>query len=121
MRIHQRDIGGMLSLALFVMIMLMVNTDCSRAAAFMEKSNTSFRCGGSWHDDDCSLIAEDMELELLMDSYISRMLIGENGKPVIDFTKAAGKTLPCGEHKPYGPCVKGKKVAENCNPFNRNC
>ncbi|XWS41013.1 hypothetical protein CRYUN_Cryun17cG0044700 [Craigia yunnanensis] len=120
MRVDQTD-GGLVSLALFVMVMLIFNTNCCIAAVLMEKSNTSFPCGGGRLDDDCSLIAEDIELELLMDSYISRMLIGGNVKVTIDFTKAAKKTVNCGYGTQYGPCMDGKKVPNNCSRFNRNC
>ncbi|WRX21805.1 hypothetical protein QQP08_014292 [Theobroma cacao] len=86
----------------------------------MEKSNTTFRCSGRLND---CLIAEDMELELLMDSHISRMLIGANGKATIDFTNVAHKTVPCGPGKQYGPCInpKQKKVPNNCGTYNRDC
>ncbi|XP_021297630.1 uncharacterized protein LOC110426674 [Herrania umbratica] len=110
--------GGLFSLALFVMLMLFEANGGRAAEMLMEKSNTTFRCSGRL--DDCR-IAEDMELELLMDSHISRMLIGSDGKAVIGFTNVAGKIIPCGPGTQYGPCVKGKKVPKNCSTFNREC
>ncbi|EOY03719.1 Uncharacterized protein TCM_018838 [Theobroma cacao] len=98
--------GGLFSLALFVMLMLFEANSCRAAEMLMEKSNTTFRCSGRLND---CLIAEDMELELLMDSHISRMLIGANGKATIDFTNVAHKTVPCGPGKQYGPCINPKQ------------
>ncbi|XVF14433.1 hypothetical protein REPUB_Repub09cG0059400 [Reevesia pubescens] len=113
-----RDGGGIL---VFVMLMLMMfNTNCCRAAVLIkEKSNGSFRCSG--HLDDC-LIAEDMELELLMDSYINRMLIDGIKKPVTDIPKNAKTTpKPCGNGHQYGPCMGDKKVPANCGAYTRGC
>ncbi|EOY03716.1 Uncharacterized protein TCM_018828 [Theobroma cacao] len=98
--------GGLFSLALFVMLMLFEANSCRAAEMLMEKSNTTFSCSGRLND---CLIAEDMELELLMDSHISRMLIGANGKATIDFTNVAHKTVPCGPGKQYGPCINPKQ------------
>ncbi|OMO50632.1 hypothetical protein COLO4_37973 [Corchorus olitorius] len=104
-------------------MLMLFHISCCRADALAEKklSNASFGCsgGGRLHDD--SRIGEDMEVEMLMESHISRMLIGGNGKPTIEFTKAAQQTLNCGAGTQYGPCVNGKKVPQNCNTFNRNC
>ena len=112
--------GGTYPLALFVMLMLLLNAYCSDAAVLV-KSNTTVRCDGRL--DEC-LIEDDLELEFLINPYISRVLAG-TGKSVgeIDAKKDSGKTCgtgctqdathscrPCSDLK----CQKGNAYDRQC-------
>ncbi|XWS47482.1 hypothetical protein CRYUN_Cryun14cG0156000 [Craigia yunnanensis] len=73
-----------------------------------------------FHGLNATSIADNMGLEFLMDSEISRKL-GSSSLHVTD-NKAA---IQCGRI-PYKPCVGGSgkpKIGENCGPGtkNRNC
>ena len=72
--------GGTYPLALFVMLMLLLNAYCCDAAVLV-KSNTTIRCDGRL--DEC-LIEDDLELEFLVNPYISRVLAG-TGRSVGEF------------------------------------
>ena len=61
--------GGTIPLALFVMLMLLLNPCCG--AAVIVKSNNTVICDGRLHE---CLIEDDLELELVINPYISRML-----------------------------------------------
>ena len=76
--------GGTYPLALFVMLMLLLNAYCCDAAILV-KSNTTVRCDGQL--DKC-LIEDNLELELVINPYISRMLAnGDHGTPCTDCSK----------------------------------
>ncbi|KAK8268501.1 hypothetical protein V6Z12_D11G069600 [Gossypium hirsutum] len=131
MRVVNKRDRGLISLSLlFVMaILLIFNAKNFRVAVLAEKINdTAFRGGhgggdsaGLDDDDYSSFIGDDMELEMLTDSYIRRVLAGSNGKSKTAFTNNAKKTPSCGTGKQYGPCMGDKKVANNCSTFNRTC
>ncbi|KAB1221933.1 hypothetical protein CJ030_MR2G008662 [Morella rubra] len=67
----QKKKGGILlnHLAFLVMLLLLGSYFCG--AAVLVKSNTNFRCDGRL--EEC-LIEEDLELEFLMNPYVSRIL-----------------------------------------------
>ncbi|MFQ6633127.1 hypothetical protein Gotur_010889 [Gossypium turneri] len=119
MRVVNKRDGGLISLSLlFVMaILLIFNAKNFRVAVLAEKINdTAFRGGrgggdsaGLDDDDYSSFIGDDMELEMLTDSYIRRVLAGSNGKSKTAFTNNAKKTASCGTGKQYGPCMGDKK------------
>nr|POF16649.1 hypothetical protein CFP56_69300 [Quercus suber] len=66
----QKAEGGIYPVAFFVMLML-INAHCCGAAVLV-KSNASVRCDD--HPSEC-LIEDEVELEYLMNPYISRMLV----------------------------------------------
>ncbi|KAB2055900.1 hypothetical protein ERO13_A11G061500v2 [Gossypium hirsutum] len=131
MRVVNKRDGGLISLSvLFVMaILLIFNAKCFRVAVLAEKFNDTAFWGGHGggdsvgldDDDYSSFIGDDMELEMLTDSYIRRVLAGSNGKSTIAFTNNAKKTPSCGKGKQYGPCMGDKKVASNCSTYHRTC
>lgn len=110
-------------------VLLIFNAKCFRTAVLAEKINDIvFRgghggCDSVGLDDDhfSSFIGDDMELEMLTDSYIRRVLADNNGKSKTDYTKNDKKTPSCGTGKQYGPCMADKKVADNCSKYNRTC
>ncbi|MFQ6633128.1 hypothetical protein Gotur_010888 [Gossypium turneri] len=124
MRVVNKRDGGLISLSLvFVMAILLIsNAKNFRVDLLAEKINdTAFRGGhgggdsaGLDDDDYSSFIGDDMELEMLTDSYIRRVLAPSNGKSNTAFTKNAKDTPSCGTGKPYGQCMGEKKRAENC-------
>ncbi|EEF31379.1 conserved hypothetical protein [Ricinus communis] len=67
------------------------------------KSNKTFRCEHG-HLDEC-LIASDMELELVMDSYITRILGGKSDSAT-SVAKVATETIVCkdGQSPSYFHC-----------------
>ena len=81
--------GGTYPLALFVMLMLLLNAYCCDAAVLV-KSNTTVRCNGRL--DEC-LIEDDLELEFLINPYISRVLAGTGESVGEDDFKA--ESPPC--------------------------
>ncbi|GMY12869.1 hypothetical protein FCV25MIE_08111 [Fagus crenata] len=112
--------GGTYPLALFVMLMLLLNAYCSDAAVLV-KSNTTVRCDGRL--DEC-LIEDDLELEFLINPYISRVLAG-TGKSVveIDAKKDSGKTCGTGctddAGHPCRPCSDAN--CQKKSPYRRGC
>ncbi|KAB1211542.1 hypothetical protein CJ030_MR6G013284 [Morella rubra] len=108
MEVHKRK-GGVFfyHLAFFVMLILLDSYCCG--AAVLVKSNSSFRCDGRL--DEC-LIEEDLELEFLMNPYVSRILANHKEKPNnLDPYKAIFKK-PCGETNDpqYQKCIDAFKV-----------
>ena len=93
----QKGKGGIYPLAIsFVMVMLLINAYCCAGAAVVVESNiTTVRYNGRLEE---SLIEYDLELEFLMNPYISRILqtppksvTAESlfqGKPCTDCSKA---------------------------------
>ncbi|KAM6572978.1 hypothetical protein CsatA_017058 [Cannabis sativa] len=108
--------------AVVVVVVLMTNTinHCCDAAMLL-KSNVTY--DRYCLNDNC-LIAEDLELEFLMDSHVSRILAdtknheqgtggsGDQNAPV----------QPCGKTKPGEQycLLNGKKVSVQCYKYNRN-
>ncbi|KAG8477195.1 hypothetical protein CXB51_029956 [Gossypium anomalum] len=108
MRAVNKTAGGLISQSLlFVMAILLFNAKCFRVAVLAEKAFRGGHGGGDSvgldDDDYSSFIGDDMELEMLTDSYIRRVLDGSNGNSKTDFTKTAKKTPSCGKDKQYGP------------------
>ncbi|KAG6721558.1 hypothetical protein I3842_03G117300 [Carya illinoinensis] len=105
-----------LAMLLMMMIMMLLNAYCS-SAAVLAKSNTSFRCS-SGRLDECRLIEEDLELELelefLMNPYVSRILADGRGRSIAYKTKEPNKpVITCGKRgDSYNSCthkpIKGK-------------
>ena len=96
---------------LLITLMILLNTNQSGA--------TSSSVLKDFHGLNNTIIADNMELEFLMDSDISRKL-GSSSLHVTDDT-----STQCGR-TPYKPCVPERgdpKKGENCEPGtkNRNC
>jgi hypothetical protein len=70
----------MYPLAVFaIMLMILLNGYGCAAAAALVKTNTTFRCDGRL--DEC-LIEDDLQLEFLMNPYVSRVLAVDIGDPL---------------------------------------
>ncbi|KAB2055897.1 hypothetical protein ERO13_A11G061300v2 [Gossypium hirsutum] len=124
--VNKREEGLIYLSLLFVMAILLFNAKCFRVAVLAEKAFRGSHCGGDSvgldDDDYSSFIGDDMELEMLMDSYIRRVLDGSNGNSKTDPTKNAKKTPSCGKGKPYGQCMDDdQNVADNCGLYHRTC
>ena len=95
----QKAKGGIYPVAFFVMLML-INAHCCGAAVLV-KSNAS-----AWFDDHPSerLIEDEVELEHLMNPYISRMLADPPQHPAEDAVYKPDKACEkgCSNHE----CVK---------------
>jgi hypothetical protein len=105
----------MYPLAFFAMLILL-NGYCCAAAAVLVKSNTTFRCDGRL--DEC-LIEDDLELEFLMNPYVSRVLADPPPKH-----PSPGAGDP--NHAPFEPCAGpkdayGKCIANYKPPNNNGC
>ena len=104
----QKGKGGIYPLAiLFVMVMLLIYPYCCAGAAVVVESNTTTVRYNNGRIEE-SLIEYDLELELLMNPYVSRVLAGG-----MSVTKPA--TL-----KPNRPVCTGS-CGTNCRPFDRVC
>ncbi|OAY56937.1 hypothetical protein MANES_02G057100v8 [Manihot esculenta] len=103
---------GLPALHLLLVVLIVCITRNSCRAAFLQKGNTTSRCEDG-HLDEC-LIAEDFEIEVLMDSYITRIL-GDKGDPYTDFTYSRSEVKACsGNESPsYNHC--------QCPSYNPNC
>ncbi|KAG6660679.1 hypothetical protein CIPAW_03G121700 [Carya illinoinensis] len=103
-------------LLMMMMSMMLLNAYCC-GAAVLAKSNTSFRCT-SGRLDEC-LIEEDLELELLMNPYVSRILAVQT---VTGGTKDPNHPAiqPCGQPQDagYNACIheKSKPNPHKCDP-----
>ncbi|KAJ9173180.1 hypothetical protein P3X46_016343 [Hevea brasiliensis] len=84
---------GFATLHVFLVFLIVSTIGNSCRAAFLQKSNATFRCEDG-HLDDC-LIADDLELEVLMDSYITRILGDTDDPPFSDFTSYPSETAAC--------------------------
>ena len=88
--------GGTYPLALFVMLMLLLNTYCCDAAVLV-KSKTTVSCDGRLNE---CLIEDD--LEFLVNPFISRVLAG-TGKSVGEIDKEKKQhSPPCTDCTPLG-------------------
>ncbi|GMY12870.1 hypothetical protein FCV25MIE_08109 [Fagus crenata] len=99
--------GGTYPLALFVMLMLLLNAYCCDATVLV-KSNTTVRCDGRL--DEC-LIEDDLELELVINPYISRMLYDEPACTACSKDKNSACSGPCSEPG----CRKRNSYDRTCN------
>ncbi|PON73651.1 hypothetical protein TorRG33x02_249090 [Trema orientale] len=91
-----------------IVVILMMNTINFCGAAVLVKGNATYDrycVNGGASDENC-LIADDLDLEFLMDSHVSRML-ADTPDPVTDNTKNRNKALSvCGQ--PGEPSCLGK-------------
>ena len=103
--------GGIYALALFVTLILLLNAYCCGAAVLVRR-NTTVRCNGRL--DEC-LIEDDLGLEFLMDSYISRMLeTTPDGSGIVYNTNSANSpTCPTGTSCSNG-CQKKNSADRSC-------
>ncbi|GMN67779.1 hypothetical protein TIFTF001_036836 [Ficus carica] len=111
------------TMAMLVLVISCMNANCCRAAVLLKSNATYQNCGNGGEADEyhCRLIAEDLELELLFDSHVSRMLgsapqihaggTGNGNKPA----------QPCGPSNPGHPYCnpQGGPTNEKCNKFKR--
>ncbi|KAG7986475.1 hypothetical protein I3843_03G082800 [Carya illinoinensis] len=91
-------------LAFFAMLFILLNAYCCNAFVIV-KSNNSFRCSGRL--DEC-LFEEELELELLMNPYVSRMLVSYKIKPTPGI--AGQPAIACGKpqdaaNPQYNTCI----------------
>ncbi|KAG6720835.1 hypothetical protein I3842_03G082400 [Carya illinoinensis] len=94
-------------LAFFAMLIILFNAYCCNASVIV-KSNSSFQCNGRL--DEC-LFEEELELELLMNPYVSRMLI-DYPRPKTD--KPGEPAIACGHAQdPYDVCISKIKNKYN--------
>ena len=88
----QKGKGGIYPLAIFVMVMLLNAYCCAGAAVVVESNTTTVRYNG--HVEE-SLMEYDLELEFLMNPYITRIL-RTPPKPVTNGSKNPNKACgPC--------------------------
>ena len=100
--------GGTYPLALFVMLMLLLNAYCCDAAVLV-KSNTTVRRNGRL--DEC-LIEDDLELEFLVNPYISLVFAG-TGKSVGEFNAEKDSDQSCGTECSKHAILKLSSEEEN--------
>ncbi|GMN67777.1 hypothetical protein TIFTF001_036835 [Ficus carica] len=113
------------TMAMLVLVISCMNANCCRAAVLLKSNATYQNCGNGGEADEyhCRLIAEDLELELLFDSHVSRMLGGDGPDPGTGGTGNGKKPAkPCGPSNPGNPYCngKGQKPTQNCNKYNRS-
>ncbi|KAH1129393.1 hypothetical protein J1N35_000771 [Gossypium stocksii] len=103
-----------LEILITVMVLLATTTQSGSSGSFVKELIST------------TVIADNMELEFLMDSEISRKLATEPNYLTIAALDANKKAAMCGRI-PYSPCL-GKpgnpKKPDNCRPteiYNRNC
>ncbi|KAJ9173181.1 hypothetical protein P3X46_016344 [Hevea brasiliensis] len=92
---------GFAALQVFLVFLIVSTARNSCRAAFLQKSNTTFGCEDG-NLGEC-LIANDLELEVLMDSYITRILGDTADPPFIDFTNNPTETAVCKNGIAYPP------------------
>ena len=112
------------TMAMLVLVISCMNANCCRAAVLLKSNATYQNCGNGGEADEyhCGLIAEDLELELLFDSHVSRML-GTAPDPGTSNTVKPGQAAePCGKTNPGKPYCSptAEKPKENCGPYNRS-
>ncbi|KAM6600755.1 hypothetical protein CsatA_020364 [Cannabis sativa] len=119
--------------AIVVVVLMMTSTikNCCEAAVLLQRNVTYDRyCPNGGAADDNCLIAEDLELEFLMDSHVSRILVDHPKTKTGGSGNADAPVQPCGNVK-HGQayCLTKAgiivKVDEYCskenNHYNRNC
>ncbi|KAB1218852.1 hypothetical protein CJ030_MR3G018271 [Morella rubra] len=110
----QNKKGGILllnHLALFLLMLILLDSSFSCGAAVLVKSNSSFRCDGRL--EEC-MITENLELDFLMNPYVSRIL--QSGGDIN--SKDGGKPAyqnPCGnpQDPQYDQCIAQAKGKNN--------
>ncbi|KAG7986477.1 hypothetical protein I3843_03G083000 [Carya illinoinensis] len=119
MEVQNTKGGGKHTLAIMLCVMLIVllNGYCCGAAVLV-KSNSSFQCNGRL--EECLFELEELDLELLVNPYVSRMLKQGAGDvhPAMNALEASKAAIPCGQPgDPIGSCVakKGCKGTYNCH------
>lgn len=108
----QKGKGGIYPLAiLFVMVMLLNAYCCAGAAVIVKSNTTTVRYNNGRLDE--SLIEYDLELEFLMNPYISRIL-QDGGSHITPQTLNPGST-PCeGNCNPPSDCTDRRSVYGRC-------
>ncbi|EOY03729.1 Uncharacterized protein TCM_018865 [Theobroma cacao] len=120
-------ICGNFNLAMLVLmvIMMLLSTNHCSADAVKNNKSISDRCNGS--KNEC-LLPDDVEMELLMDSEASKMVLETSAAGSADSKRATYLALDplCGRHSgksclPQGNL--GRKVPPNCRPnsYNKDC
>ncbi|KAG8489357.1 hypothetical protein CXB51_017486 [Gossypium anomalum] len=100
-----------LSLAIIVLVLHNPMNPCRAMSMQINTSRTS------------SLIAEDEELEFLMDSYSGRILAGPDGPGTNAVYNPFKPTVDCGRVKPYISCLpnpNGVKIADTRGIYKRH-
>ena len=104
----KKEQRGIYPLAIVFVMLVLLNAYCCGAAVLV-KSNTTARCNGRL--DEC-LIEDDLELELLTNPYISRMLSDPPSHPT---QRAVGSR---------GPACENSACSSGCNrpnSYHRGC
>ncbi|KAG7982371.1 hypothetical protein I3843_04G049400 [Carya illinoinensis] len=113
-------------IAMLILVLLNANS-CSGGAAVgiqLIKSNTTFGCNVRL--EECLIMEDDLELEFLMNPYISRILPSTTTKSPTAGSKQPNKpAVPCGNNgDPYSRCIAhagGNGNSEKCGTYKRNC
>jgi hypothetical protein len=119
---NSKGVMVMSPLAVFaIMLMILLNGYGCAAAAVLVKTNTTFRCDGRL--DEC-LIEDDLQLEFLMNPYVSRVLAaGDTSGGSLNPNSAAFKA--CEQKHTYAECVaKFKPDHHKCEQngvYNKSC
>ena len=101
---------GRFALGILIMVMLLLNTSQPGANGSFQKELSG-----------TTIIADNMELEFLMDSEISRKLVSRSPQ-VTDFIFNSGKTK-CGRIR-YPTCLPKRgnpTIGEKCVVYKRGC
>lgn len=101
-------------------VMMMSATKC-RAEKKMNINKTYSCINGG-----CGLIADDAEVELLMESQISRLLLSPGGSVAGGSFNRDKPVVDCGRNEPNNKCTPNPnkpKKGENCSgtSYNRGC
>ncbi|KAG7986476.1 hypothetical protein I3843_03G082900 [Carya illinoinensis] len=111
MEVHNTKGGGKHTLAIMLCVMLIVllNGYCCGAAVLVN-SNSSFQ--GDGRLEECLFELGELDLELLVNPYISRMLKQGAGDdhPAMDALEASKVAIPCGQRgDSIAHCVGAKQ------------
>ena len=115
------------TMATLVLVISCMYANCCRAAVLLKSNATYQNCGNGGEADEyhCGLIAEDLELELLFDSHVSRMLADDGGNGGSTGSGNTNKPVkPCGETGNGEPYCHGgpQNLNSPCgNKYNRGC
>lgn len=112
-------VGKGLSLGAAITLVIILDATASGGGATGASLTELNRSGGF------STIAANMELELLMDSEIGRMLATEHRYVTEKTEDSNNPAADCGRGKPYRSCTPTKnqdqKVPEKCSKYKRGC
>ena len=113
----QKKKGGLYPVALLSFVMLiLLNAYCCNAAVVVKSNTTTVRYNNGRLEE--SLIEYDLELEFLMNPYISRVLDSDPYHPT--FQTGNPQSTPCEPTKENpNPCSGGKKCPLRRNEFDR--